>query len=225
MGNSKFTFSLGTLLLLMIAGVSIVSHYFTSKRLHQTTTELKQLKLKFGVLEVEDKKLPHFLYVTDSDSPFKWEAYFPEKKPYNIYWGVGTFPPYHGRNKKGETVEGYPKADDLRLSGRVGLTFQGQATLRLQVKEFDAENYLVEVGWENAGSGGIIPKSELPWLDKGNSSSIKIGNNAEIYTAKPDEPFVIYWTRKPTLIPGGGVSATFGPTEGLIIWAEPQDGQ
>ena len=209
----KTRFSLASLLLIVTVLALAISYYLKSREMEDAKKELVEYRFQHGNLVVDDATKPHLLTYVDQQNPWKWYAFFPAKKKYRIMSGVGTI-----------DTDKVPDASGLQHVGVLEVVGKGElTTLSVTLRDLDAKTVELKVAHDNASISRAFPKKDVPWLAKDNATS-KSSGHKEQFVGESDNPFVIFWSRKPKITRTATstmVTLDTAPTDGIAVWAVP----
>ena len=212
-------FSLSSLLVFVAAVALFLFCFILARRLDQSQSELGQLKVKYGELDVTDPDLIHVLeapFFEPDKFRWRWQVYVPPTKKCRVRIAVGQIP-----------VGGVTQKTDNARGASVDIS--GNA---------DSEPVLVTVAFSRSSVGGLsltlvsgreqatisLPEDSLPeggmeWLFNNSGGPKILAGRRETQSQSANQPLKLLVHRKGVAF-GKKSSMNPNPAAGIAVWIE-----
>jgi len=196
-------FSLRKLLLSIAVVVLILSHALSSYRLWVTSNELQELKRRHGILVVEDDSRAQALKI-DLQQPFawRWRVYLPEGRQYQVCATTDDI-----------AEQGLPTD-----RGGLGLP-PGEHEITVKVQRNERGEWMLGLYKDGVTSEQKIPEGHTDWLESPSGSGATFVSSLSF---EPTAPCELLRLRALVPQPNGSSAPPTGPSDGLLVWVEPE---
>ncbi len=205
----RFQFSLRKLLLVIAAGLVVVSHVFTSLKLRKAEQELHDLRIEQGILVVEDASKIQVVRV-DLQQPmtWRWRVYLPPGRSYVV-----------GQQTSGILPDGFPP-----LGSSIGGLRPGENTVTAKVQRNERSEWALLVYVNDT----VMMKADVPnapnrWPERSSGARSRFAVSESFDPSQPTE--LLRYRASVAGAPGITPEPPPGGADGVLIWLDDEKNQ
>jgi len=218
--SKRGTFSLRTLLLLVVIACLAIGLYVVGSRLSDANRELSTRRTEAGVFAVDDRSKVHALAVdTGEPNTWRWRLFIPQGQKYS--WNI--------------SASDIPKDDVPSQAGASGYSNEeywdrdNEVMVTAKLRQLDGGDWQMSVDSLIADSPSQmhgatlqIPQEKLRWMTEVTSTDGRVAGERGVRVFEAKEPLILLQRRAGELQPDGSYQPSKKPMPGFMIWLKEE---